>query len=186
MSAPPKRTRTPSSGVGTPGVRLREGLRGAGKLAQGREARAKGGLGLLPRGRRFGGAEARPLRSIPARAHRPCRRAARAGGGDRVVARGHRHDHTGGRLVFHVFGAVEEFERDLILERTVAGLEAARARGRRGGRKPVMDERKMSLASKLVRDRETPISEVREAVGVSRATLYRYPRPDRSPRRGPS
>ena len=84
----------------------------------------------------------------------------------------------GGKLVFRVFGAVAEFERDLILERTTAGLEAARARGRKGGRKPVMDKRKIALASKLMRDRETPISEVCEAVGVSRATLYRYVTPD--------
>ena len=55
----------------------------------------------------------------------------------------------GGKLVFHVFWAVAEFERDLILERTTAGLEAARARGRRGGRKPAMDEGKIALASRL-------------------------------------
>ena len=88
----------------------------------------------------------------------------------------------GGKLVYHVFGAVAEFERDLILERTMAGLEAARARGRKGGRKPVMDEKKIALASKLMRDRETPISEVCEAVGVSRATLYRYLEPNGAPR----
>jgi len=51
----------------------------------------------------------------------------------------------GGKLVFHVFGAVAEFERDIIRERTMAGLEAARARGRKGGRKPVMDEKKLAL-----------------------------------------
>jgi DNA invertase Pin-like site-specific DNA recombinase len=88
----------------------------------------------------------------------------------------------GGKLVFHVFGAVAEFERDLILERTTAGLEAARARGRRGGRKPAMDEGKIALASRLMRDRETPVAEVCEAVGVSRATLYRYVGPDGTPR----
>lgn len=88
----------------------------------------------------------------------------------------------GGKLVFHVFGAVAEFERDLILERTLAGLEAARARGRKGGRKPAMDGKKVALASRLMRNRETPISEVCEAVGVSRATLYRYVGPDGTPR----
>lgn len=86
----------------------------------------------------------------------------------------------GGKLVFHVFGA--DFERDLILERTMAGLEAARARGRKGGRKPAMDDKKIALASRLMRNRETPISEVCEAIGVSRATLYRYVRPDGTPR----
>lgn len=88
----------------------------------------------------------------------------------------------GGKLVFHVFGSVAEFERDIIRERTMAGLEAARARGRKGGRKPVMDPKKIALASKLMRDRETPVSEVCEAVGVSRATIYRYVEPDGTPR----
>ncbi len=89
----------------------------------------------------------------------------------------------GDRLVFHVFASIAEFERDVIRERTMAGLEAARARGRKGGRKPVMDERKIALASRLMRDRETSIAEVCEAVGVSRATLYRYQGPDGKPRR---
>jgi DNA invertase Pin-like site-specific DNA recombinase len=65
----------------------------------------------------------------------------------------------------------------------MAGLEPAKARGRKGGRKPVMDEKKILLASKLMHDRETPSSEVCEAVGVSRATLYRHLEPDGSPRR---
>jgi DNA invertase Pin-like site-specific DNA recombinase len=64
----------------------------------------------------------------------------------------------GGKLIFHVFGAVAEFERDLIRERTMAGLEAARARGRKGGRKRSMDAKKVALASKLLKDRETPVS----------------------------
>jgi DNA invertase Pin-like site-specific DNA recombinase len=88
----------------------------------------------------------------------------------------------GGKLVFHVFASVAEFERDLIRERTVAGLEAARARGRKGGRKRAMDEKKVALASKMLKNREIPVSEVCEAVGVSRATLYRYLKPDGSPR----
>jgi DNA invertase Pin-like site-specific DNA recombinase len=91
-----------------------------------------------------------------------------------------------GKLVFHVFASMAEFERDVIRERTMAGLEAARARGRKGGRKPVMDSKKINLASKLMRDRETPIAEVCEAVGVSRATLYRYFKPDGSLRNGNS
>lgn len=61
----------------------------------------------------------------------------------------------------------------------MAGLEAARARGRKSGRKPVMNEKKLALASRLMEDRETPIGEVCEAVGVSRATLYRHLTPDR-------
>ncbi len=88
----------------------------------------------------------------------------------------------GGRLVFHVFASIAEFERDVIRERTMAGLEAARARGRKGGRKPVMDEKKIALASRLMSDR-VPIGEVCEAVGVSSSTLYRYLTPDGLPRR---
>lgn len=68
----------------------------------------------------------------------------------------------------------------------MAGLEAARARGSKGGRGPAMDDRKIALASKLMRDREIPVSEVCEAVGGSRATLYRYVRPDGSRRSGAS
>ena len=56
----------------------------------------------------------------------------------------------GGKLVFQVFASVAEFERDLIRERTMAGLEAARARGRKVGRKRAMDAKKMALASKLL------------------------------------
>ena len=88
----------------------------------------------------------------------------------------------GGKLVFHVFGAVAEFERGLILERMRAGLEAARARDRKGGHKRVMDAKKIAFASKLMRDRQTSISELCEAVDVFRATLYRYVAPDGKPR----
>lgn len=84
----------------------------------------------------------------------------------------------GGKLVFHVFASIAEFERDVIRERTMAGLEAARARGRKGGRKPTMDEKKIALASRLMSDREVPSSEVCRAIGVSRSTLYRYLTPD--------
>jgi DNA invertase Pin-like site-specific DNA recombinase len=85
-----------------------------------------------------------------------------------------------------VFASLAEFERDVIRERTVAGLGAARARGKKGGRNRVMDERKIALAARLMRDRDVPISEVISeacgAVGVSRATLHRYLNPDGTPR----
>ncbi len=84
----------------------------------------------------------------------------------------------GGKLVFHVFGSVAEFERDLIRERTMAGLEAARARGRNGGRPRSLDNKKLALASRLLKDKDVPVGEICEAVGVSRATLYRYLAPD--------
>ena len=85
---------------------------------------------------------------------------------------------AGGRLVFHVFGALAEFERELIRERTLAGLASARARGRKGGRPPAMDERKVKLASRLMRDPAVSVDEVCEAVGVSKSTLYRHVGPD--------
>ena len=59
---------------------------------------------------------------------------------------------------------------------------SAWVRGKEGGRKRVMDERKIALAARLMRDREVPISEVCEAAGVWRATLYRYLKPDGAPR----
>jgi DNA invertase Pin-like site-specific DNA recombinase len=64
----------------------------------------------------------------------------------------------------------------------VAGLGAARARGKKGGRKRVMDGRKIALAARLMRDRDVPVSEVCGAMGVSRATLHRYLNPDGTPR----
>lgn len=79
----------------------------------------------------------------------------------------------GGRLVFHVFGALAEFERDLIRERTHAGLAAARARGRRGGRPSVMTAEKLSVARQMYDSREHTVATIATTLGVSRATVYR-------------
>jgi DNA invertase Pin-like site-specific DNA recombinase len=79
----------------------------------------------------------------------------------------------GGRLVFHLFGALAEFERDLIRERTQAGLAAARARGREGGRRPVMTPDKVKIARELYDARELTVGRIAATVGVSRATIYR-------------
>lgn len=92
----------------------------------------------------------------------------------------------GGKLVFHVFASMAEFERDVIRERTMAGLEAARARGRKGGRKPAMDEKKIALARRMMSDRENNATEVAETLGISKATLYRYVGPNGQSRRGSS
>ncbi|HEX9950966.1 MAG TPA: recombinase family protein [Rubricoccaceae bacterium] len=93
----------------------------------------------------------------------------------------------GGQLVFHIFGALAQFERELIRERTVAGMESARARGRTGGRKPALTRRQVELASRLIRDRETSIEDVCAAVGgVGRSTLYRYVGPDGTVRQMPT
>ncbi len=79
-----------------------------------------------------------------------------------------------GRLVFHVFAALAEFERDLIRERTKAGLDSARARGRVGGRKPVLTTEKAAAARRMYDSREVPISQIARVLGVSRSTLYRH------------
>ena len=81
---------------------------------------------------------------------------------------------TGGKLVFHIFGALAEFERDLIHERTRAGLAAARARGRMGGRPRVLSPERVEMARVLLADTLRSIDEVCAAPHVSRATLYRY------------
>jgi DNA invertase Pin-like site-specific DNA recombinase len=80
----------------------------------------------------------------------------------------------GGKLIFHVFSALAEFERNLTRERTRAGLLAARARGRVGGRKRVMTDRDVAVAKTLLREGSLTVEEVAEQSGVSMATLYRY------------
>ena len=78
---------------------------------------------------------------------------------------------SGGRLVFHIFGALAEFERDLIRERTIAGLQAARARGRKGGRKPSLSDSDVRKAAAMLSDPDITKKEVSEHFGVSRTTL---------------
>jgi DNA invertase Pin-like site-specific DNA recombinase len=80
----------------------------------------------------------------------------------------------GGRLVFHVFGALAEFERELIRERTRAGLDAARARGRHGGRPTVMTPQKLAVARQMYASREHTMDAIAKTVGVGRSTLYRH------------
>lgn len=78
---------------------------------------------------------------------------------------------SGGRLVFHIFGALAEFEHNLIRERTLAGLAAARARGRRGGRKPVLSRADVRKAAAMLSDPSITKTEVARHFGVSRVTL---------------
>ncbi len=80
----------------------------------------------------------------------------------------------GGKLIFHVFGALAEFERDIIRERTLAGLAAARARGRVGGRPRKLSKEQVEMAKKLIGDPTIPVAEICKTLGVSKATLYRY------------
>lgn len=79
---------------------------------------------------------------------------------------------TAGRFFFHVMAALAQMERELIRERTNAGLKAARARGRLGGRKPKMDASKVDVARRLL-DSGVPATEVAKNLGIGRATLYR-------------
>ena len=81
---------------------------------------------------------------------------------------------SGGKLIFHIFGALAEFERDIIRERTQAGLNAARARGRKGGRPKKLTAKTVEQAKTLYNGRKHSIDEICRTLHVSRATLYRY------------
>ncbi len=80
---------------------------------------------------------------------------------------------SGGKLTFHLFGSLAEFERDIIRERTKAGLEAARARGRVGGRPKALDDKQIQLARQLMSNPSNSASDVSKTLGISRSTLYR-------------
>lgn len=81
---------------------------------------------------------------------------------------------SGGRFIFHIFGALAEFERNLIRERTIAGLNAARARGRVGGRPRALDEKKTQLAYQLYDEKKYAVKEICQILGISKPTLYAY------------
>jgi DNA invertase Pin-like site-specific DNA recombinase len=80
---------------------------------------------------------------------------------------------SGGKLIYSIFGALAEFERNLIRERTQLGLAAARAQGRLGGRPRSMSDAKIKQAKRM-RDGGMSLADIRDVVGVSRSTLYRY------------
>ena len=80
---------------------------------------------------------------------------------------------SGGKLIFHMFGALAEFERDVIRERTQAGLLAARARGRQGGRPRALEGKKLALARSMYEDLNQSPKDICDALGISRSTLYR-------------
>ena len=80
----------------------------------------------------------------------------------------------GGRLVFHMFAAIAEFERELLLERTHAGLAVARAAGRRGGRKPALGPAEVKRAKAMLSDPTITVEEVAQQLGVPISTLYRH------------
>ena len=80
---------------------------------------------------------------------------------------------SGGRLVFNIFASLAEFERDLIRERTNAGLQAARARGRTGGRPSSLSTDKLRTAKRLYEQKDMTVTQIGEVLGVSRSTVYR-------------
>ena len=88
---------------------------------------------------------------------------------------------AGGKLVFHIFAALAEFERGVIRERTLAGLQAARARGRLGGRPPALVAKDLAAAKAMLQDPEITVAEVAKRLGVVPSTLYRH-LPGRAPR----
>jgi DNA invertase Pin-like site-specific DNA recombinase len=98
---------------------------------------------------------------------------AAAGIGFRSLTEGIDTTTSAGRLVFHMFGALAEFERELIRERTAAGLVAARVRGRSGGRPRVMTPEKLAVARQMYDSRRHTLATIATTVGVSRSTLYR-------------
>ena len=81
---------------------------------------------------------------------------------------------AGGKLVFHIFAALAEFERGVIRERTMAGLQAARARGRTGGRPPALKAKDLAAARAMLKDPEITVVQVAKRLGVAASTLYRH------------
>jgi len=81
---------------------------------------------------------------------------------------------SGGTLVFHLFAALAEFERSMIRERTRSGLQAARRRGRLGGRPPALTSQDLAAAKALLRDPEITVEQVAKRLGVAPSTLYRH------------
>ena len=96
------------------------------------------------------------------------------GVGFRSLTEGFDTTTAGGRLLFNIMGSLAEFERDLIVERTQAGLAAARARGRHGGRRTVMTPEKVKMAREMYDAHEYSVETIAKTIGVSRMTVYRH------------
>ncbi len=81
---------------------------------------------------------------------------------------------SGGKLVFHIFGALAEFEREIIRERTKAGLKSARSRGRSGGRPKTLTPKEVQMLKNMALDKSLTVSDIRKTLGIGRTTFYRY------------
>lgn len=81
---------------------------------------------------------------------------------------------SGGKLIFHIFSALAEFERDLIQERTQAGLKAARARGKMGGRPPLLDTRQINRMIEMYDEQKNTVAEICKVYNISRPSFYNY------------
>jgi DNA invertase Pin-like site-specific DNA recombinase len=85
---------------------------------------------------------------------------------------------SSGKLVFHIFGALAEFEREIIRERTKAGLTAARSRGKSGGRPKALTEKQVQMLNNLAADWNNSVEDICKTLGISRMTFYRYVKAD--------
>jgi DNA invertase Pin-like site-specific DNA recombinase len=81
---------------------------------------------------------------------------------------------SSGKLIFHIFSALAEFERDIICERTEAGLKAARARGRIGGRPPLLDSRQIKRMVEMYGEQKNTVAEIYKIYDISRPSFYNY------------
>jgi len=81
---------------------------------------------------------------------------------------------SGGRLVFNIFSSLAQFETEIIRERTKAGLQAARARGRTGGRPKALTDKQVDMLKQLAADKNRSVNEICQTLGISRKTFYRY------------
>jgi DNA invertase Pin-like site-specific DNA recombinase len=81
---------------------------------------------------------------------------------------------SGGKLVFHIFGALAEFEREIIRERTQAGLQSARSRGKVGGRPKALSAKQVQMLRNMAADKSLTVSDICKALGIGRTTFYRY------------
>jgi DNA invertase Pin-like site-specific DNA recombinase len=119
------------------------------------------------------GLEAEPPPPLPATPHPDNHEAAQPGVGFKSLTENIDTTTSGGKLICHIFGALGEFERNIIRERTEAGLQAARARGHNGGRPKLLGPKKLAHAQALYNDKTNTIADICKTLGISRATLYR-------------